>query len=138
MFKITKEFSFEMSHMLANHAGKCKNLHGHSYKLQVTVAAEKLNAEGMITDFADLKALVKREIISKADHAFGYNINTADAAEKEIAEVLKKNNRLVYAFESPVTAENMARHFFDILKKFCRVASVKLFETENSMAEYED
>ena len=77
MFKIAKEFSFDMAHMLDGHDGKCKNLHGHTYKLQVEVAGE-LVAEGakrgMVMDYADLKTIVKTHILDPMDHAFIYDL----------------------------------------------------------------
>lgn len=142
MFKITKEFEFEMAHILEDHKGKCLNLHGHSYKLQAVVYAYNCK-DGMVLDFSDLKNLINKEIIEKVDHAFGYNINSRDEAEKEITQILLKHNRLVYAFPNKPTAENMAEHFFHIIKPLikdshCKLHSVIVYETATSFAEYCD
>lgn len=70
---IAKTFTFEAAHMLPNHAGKCKNLHGHSYRMDVSVEgpvqADGVE-EGMVMDFARLTEAVEREIVSQWDHAY--------------------------------------------------------------------
>ena len=71
--RITKQFSFETGHALYGYDGKCKNVHGHSYKLSVTVIgkpiADTKNVKfGMVIDFSDLKAIVKEEIVNVFDH----------------------------------------------------------------------
>ena len=72
--RLTKTFTFEMAHALLNYDGKCKNIHGHSYKLEVTVKGEPKAshgdpADGLLIDFGDLKKLVNREVINIFDHA---------------------------------------------------------------------
>ena len=74
IIKTTKSFTFDAAHFLPNHKGKCANMHGHTYRLDVTVVGNqgKLSLggsdEGMVIDFADLKAAVKVEVIDKMDH----------------------------------------------------------------------
>ncbi len=70
---ITKLYSFEAAHQLPGHAGKCVNLHGHSYKLEVTVAGPlqtEGSSAGMVVDFSDLSAIVEKEIIQPFDHKY--------------------------------------------------------------------
>lgn len=74
VIRVTKEFKFEMAHALKGYDGPCKNIHGHSYELKVTVAGIPINEEnnpklGMVVDFGDLKKIVKEEIVSQFDHA---------------------------------------------------------------------
>jgi len=74
MITVTKEFSFDCAHMLTGHEGPCKNLHGHTYKLQVEVTSysgvqEEGPSKGMIVDFKDLKQIVKELIVDKLDHS---------------------------------------------------------------------
>ena len=69
IIKITKQFSFEMAHALRNYDGLCRNIHGHSYKMDITLAGRPLNDDnspknGMVMDFGDLKKLVNEEVIS--------------------------------------------------------------------------
>jgi len=79
--RITKQFSFETGHALYGYDGKCRNVHGHSYRLSVTVIgtpiAEASNVKfGMVIDFGDLKKVVKEEIVDVFDHATVFNKNT--------------------------------------------------------------
>jgi 6-pyruvoyltetrahydropterin/6-carboxytetrahydropterin synthase len=79
--RITKQFSFETGHALYGYDGKCKNVHGHSYKLSVTVIGKPIvdrsNVKfGMVIDFTDLKKIVKEEIVDVFDHATVFNKNT--------------------------------------------------------------
>ena len=67
--RVTRNFSFEAAHQLDWHSGACKNLHGHSYRLEVTVAGP-LTGDGIVIDFADLSALVQREVLDRFDHTY--------------------------------------------------------------------
>lgn len=69
MISVTKVFTFDSAHNLLNYEGMCKNLHGHTYKLEVTVTGE-INEIGMVCDFTELSALVKENIIKKLDHKY--------------------------------------------------------------------
>ena len=79
--RITKQFSFETGHALYGYDGKCKNVHGHSYKLSVTVIGTPISDSnnvkfGMVIDFSDLKKIVREEIVDVFDHATVFNKNT--------------------------------------------------------------
>ena len=69
MFEISVEHSFAAGHALRNYKGKCENVHGHNYKVQVTLAGNQLNAEGLLMDFVELRAAIKR-LLEKLDHHF--------------------------------------------------------------------
>ena len=80
IIRVTKEFSFEMSHVLWNYDGPCRNVHGHSYKLFVTIAGVPVSdsenpKNGMVMDFTDLKKIVKHEIVDVFDHSVVVNGN---------------------------------------------------------------
>ncbi len=81
--RVRRRFRFEAAHLLPNHPGKCRNLHGHSYVLDVTVDRPVDPESGMAIDFADLKQCVKKEVIDRLDHK---NIN--DLMENPTAEVM--------------------------------------------------
>ena len=88
--RITKEFKFEMAHALLDHDGPCKNIHGHSYLLSITLKGNPIEdtsnpKEGMVVDFSDLKKLVNEEIVNPFDHALMLNKRTS----KEIYTSLK-------------------------------------------------
>ena len=86
--RITKQFSFETGHALYGHDGKCKNIHGHSYRLNVTLFGTPITDDsspkfGMIMDFSDVKKIVKETIVTPFDHATIFNKNTP-TNEKEL------------------------------------------------------
>ena len=88
--RITKKFRFEAAHALYGYDGKCKNIHGHNYKLFVTVIGVPVNdnsnaKEGMVMDFGDLKKIVNTQIIEKFDHSVIFNKNSP---HKELANNL--------------------------------------------------
>lgn len=140
MFKIAKEFSFDMAHMLDGHDGKCQNLHGHTYTLQVEVIGDlhKIGAKrGMVMDYSDLKALVKTHILNKMDHAFIYDLNS----EKEcrVAALLNELNSKTFGIPARTTAEEMAKFIFDTLSEQAKlpVSLIRLWETPTSYCEYQ-
>jgi 6-pyruvoyltetrahydropterin/6-carboxytetrahydropterin synthase len=69
MFEVSVEYSFAAGHALRGYKGKCENVHGHNYKVRVTVGGEKLNSIGLLMDFSDLRAAVKG-LVEKFDHHF--------------------------------------------------------------------
>jgi 6-pyruvoyltetrahydropterin/6-carboxytetrahydropterin synthase len=113
-----KEFTFDAAHRLDNHEGNCKNLHGHTYKLHVGVYGPIINEpgapdDGMVLDFAELKSIVKTEIIDKLDHQF-------------INEILPFRP----------TAENMAVWMVQVLRKAgLPLKFIRLYETPTSCVE---
>lgn len=115
--EVTKEFTFDSCHQLLNYQGACERLHGHTYKLQVTVKGTP-DARGIVLDFKQLKEVVEQRIVGELDH---YNLN----------------DKLYYN----TTAENMVVHFYDVVKTYCdtrdlTVVAVRLWETPTSYAEY--
>jgi len=143
---INKEFKWDMAHMLAGHQGPCKNIHGHSYKMQVEIARLDNNlinkdssSTGMIIDFKDLKNIVQEELIAPFDHAFMYWANSNDQLEHEIAKLLKANQRKIIEVDFRPTAENIADYAFNLLeKRFAeleiKIVSLKVWETPSSYA----
>jgi 6-pyruvoyltetrahydropterin/6-carboxytetrahydropterin synthase len=140
--RITKQFSFETGHALYGYDGKCKNVHGHSYKLSVTVIGtpitDTLNVKfGMVIDFTDLKKIVKEEIVDLFDHATVFNKNTPHV---ELAKELSDRGHHVILVDYQPTSENMvidfARKIKDRLPNEIKLHSLKLQETETSFAEW--
>ena len=136
--RVTKEFTFEAAHALDGYDGKCKDIHGHSYKLSVTVigtpetSGDRSNC-GMVIDFADIKSVVKQDILNFFDHRL---ILRHDSRFKGIEE---SNERVRYVDYQP-TCENMLLEIVDILKnsfdKEPVLLSVALRETGSSFAEW--
>jgi len=96
MITITKEFKFEAAHYLPDHPGLCKNLHGHSYKMKITVRHKNNkynNQTKMVVDFGLLKSIVNKIIIDKVDHSYlnkFFNIPTAEFMVERFADILQK------------------------------------------------
>lgn len=133
MLTVSKECRFDAAHVLTNHAGQCKNLHGHTYRVIVEVA-EKNGGQDMVIDFKDLKQLMHRLIVEPFDHAFVYNQNSA--SECEIAAVIARHGMKSLALPFQSTAENMARYFFQQLREHVKVVTVKVYESPESCATY--
>lgn len=140
--RITKQFSFETGHALYGYDGKCKNVHGHSYKLSVTVIGrpitDKSNVKyGMVIDFTDLKKIVREEIVDVFDHATVFNQNTPHI---ELAKELKQRDHHVILVDYQPTSENMvidfAKKIQQRLPDAIKLHSLKLQETESSFAEW--
>ena len=139
--RLTKEFHFETAHALWNYDGLCKNIHGHSYILFVTIIGEPINDKtnpklGMVMDFGDLKKIISEEIIDKLDHALLLSKETPDVEELNIAQMFKR----FYLMDYQPTCENMIIDFADRIKKRLpkevSLHSLKLHETSTSFAEW--
>jgi len=139
MIKITKEFKFEMAHALHGYDGLCKNIHGHSYKLLVTVKGEVKNEnghvkDGMVMDFSVLKEIIKLEIIDKYDHSLVLNANSPHASID-----LSAFEKVFYLPYQP-TSENLVTDFALKIKSKLpndvELTKVVLSETATSFAEW--
>jgi 6-pyruvoyltetrahydropterin/6-carboxytetrahydropterin synthase len=140
--RITKQFNFETGHALYGYDGKCKNVHGHSYKLSVTVIGKPITDNsnvkfGMVIDFTDLKKIVKEEIVDQFDHATVFNKNTPHV---ELAKELQSRDHHVILVDYQPTSENMVVEFANRIKnrlpQGIELHSLKLQETETSFAEW--
>ena len=139
MVRITKEFKFEMAHALHGYDGLCKNIHGHSYKLCVTVKGEVKNdsgnaKDGMVLDFDILKSIVKPEIINKYDHSLVLNANSPHS-EIDLSAFEK-----VFFLPYQPTSENLVMDFALKIKsklpQGIELYKVILSETATSFAEW--
>lgn len=140
--RITKLFSFETGHALYGYDGKCRNVHGHSYKLSVTVIGIPISDPnhvkfGMVIDFSDLKKIVKEEIVDVFDHATVFNKNTPHV---ELAKELEERGHNVLLVDYQPTSEMMVIDFAQKIKQrlpaTIALHSLKLQETESSYAEW--
>ena len=142
MIRITKIFTFETAHVLYNYDGKCKNVHGHSYKLFVTVKGNPIEdldnvKNGMVMDFGDLKTIVNQEIIDLWDHAVLVNGSSPDRNLGE--DLAQKGHKVIFCDYQP-TCEMMLYDIADKIKnqlpEHIQLAYLKLHETENSYGEW--
>jgi len=123
MFEVTVEYTFAAGHALRHYRGKCENVHGHNYRIQVTVEGERLNTIGLLVDFVELKKNT-RAVADRLDHQF---INDLEP----------------FTTVNP-SAENIAKYFFDELMptvkgepdQSLRLARVTVWETDTSIARY--
>jgi 6-pyruvoyltetrahydropterin/6-carboxytetrahydropterin synthase len=139
--RITREFRFEMAHALWNYDGLCKNIHGHSYILYITVTGEPISdlnnsKTGMLMDFSDLGKIINEEIVRKFDHSLVLNERAVKNNTFENSEMFERKH--IFAFQP--TCENLVLYFAEILKdKFPSNVSlykIKLHETAGSFAEW--
>jgi 6-pyruvoyltetrahydropterin/6-carboxytetrahydropterin synthase len=140
--RVTKQFTFETAHALYGYDGKCRNIHGHSYKLDVTVIGEPItdmdNVKcGMVIDFGDLKHIVKSQVVDKMDHAIILNKETPHI---ELAQTLKSSGHDVILVDYQPTSENMMIDFANSIQSKLdpkiKLHSLKLRETGTAFAEW--
>jgi 6-pyruvoyltetrahydropterin/6-carboxytetrahydropterin synthase len=138
--RISKEFTFEMAHALYGHNGACRNIHGHSYKLTVTLKGyplkqEGLSSNGMVMDFSDLKKIVNENIINVFDHALVLNTGSPHAE----LDLKSAGDKIILVPYQP-TCENMLMDFSDRIKfklpEGVILHSLVLRETATSFAEW--
>ncbi|MCG6188252.1 6-pyruvoyl trahydropterin synthase family protein [Maribellus maritimus] len=139
--RVTKRFHFEMAHTLYEYDGLCRNIHGHSYNLEVTLLGEPKKQpehpkDGMVLDFADLKNIVKIQIVNRFDHALMVN----ELVSGEQIELLQKTtDRLILVGFQPTT-ENIVAYIAEILQQHLpsdvSLFSIRLYETVTAFAEW--
>ena len=133
MTTVTKTVKFDAAHVLTDHEGRCRNLHGHTYRVDVSVSTEA--GGDMVVDFKELKAIANEVVCGRFDHSFIYN--TGSAGESEIAAVVERLGMRTVAIPFRSTVENLAKMFYNELKaKAPGLSSVKVWETADNCAEY--
>ena len=137
--RITKQFRFEMAHALTGHDGPCKNIHGHSYCLSVTISGKssedpKDPKYGMVMDFGDLKKIVAKEVTEQFDHALVLN-----EKDKDLITISRNDLRVIYFPFAPTCEMMLAEFHHRIAPKLpvgVRLFSMRLDETATSYAEW--
>jgi 6-pyruvoyltetrahydropterin/6-carboxytetrahydropterin synthase len=121
MFEVAVERTFAAGHALRNYKGKCENVHGHNYRVRITIAGERLNSIGLLVDFLDVKRAMD-EVIEYLDHRFINDLPPFDTLNP--------------------SAENMAKYFHDRVAEGLqtdppvRISEVRVWETDTSIAAY--
>lgn len=135
MMKISKEFKWEMGHRLPFHSGKCKNIHGHTYKMRVEIEGD-LNENGMVMDYYDVSEIIS-PVVDELDHSF-----MVKDTDKDIIDFLEKldSKKVVVPFET--TAENITLFMLGKIKEKItsdriKKIKVRVYETEKTYAEDE-
>ena len=142
--QITTRLEFDAGHRIPCHKSQCRNLHGHRYAMEITLSGDIIQQEGssdqgMVMDFSDVKAIARREIVDKWDHAF--LVYKDDSAVRAFLDTMPDHKTVV--MDSVPTAENMAAEAFRILDScyrdsygnHLRLERVRLYETPNSWAD---
>ena len=124
MFEVCAEQTFAAGHALRNYKGKCENVHGHNYRVRISIEGETLDQAGLLVDFVELKTIM-RAIIERLDHQFLNDVEPFDKLNP--------------------SAENMARYFYQEMAKgldggvrtnSVRVSEVEIWETDTATATY--
>ncbi len=140
--RLTRQFTFEAAHALEGYDGACREVHGHSYKLLVTVKGQPISDEcspkfGMVMDFGELKRIVNEQVVQPFDHAFV--LRRSEANNRLYGMMHERFERIVLVEFQP-TCENMlvefARRIQRQLPEGIRLHALRLHETENSYAEW--
>jgi 6-pyruvoyltetrahydropterin/6-carboxytetrahydropterin synthase len=139
--RVTKRFTIDMAHALWGYDGPCKNIHGHTYHLSVTLIGAPIQDSGdvklgMVMDFGDLKRIVKETILDQFDHALVLN----EVAPYSKSDVITSEFEKVMLVPYQPTCENLLLHFVELLKGFFSdgptLVSIRLEETPTSFAEW--
>jgi len=129
MYVLTTEAAFDAAHFLTNYEGKCKNIHGHRWRVVLSISGEPIN--GMVVDFGIVKKDLK-DLCDYFDHTF---IVEKDSLKPELFKMLNEEFTLrTVSFRT--TAENFAKYFYDTLNKKYKVVEVMVYETPTNCARY--
>ena len=139
MYQIKVSGHFDAAHFLAGYQGKCRNLHGHRWKVEVWVQSQALSSEAqtrdMVMDFSDLKERL-RELCSGFDHTLIYETGSLRETTRQ---ALEEDGFALCEVDFRPTAEAFARFFFDVLRKNCSlVCRTAVYETPENAAFYEE
>lgn len=146
--QVTKEVTFDCAHMLSGHEALCKNLHGHTYKVLVTVVGDPIESGSsarMVIDFKHLKEAINNVIIDKFDHATIFSSPSfRGPAEEDLLEWAQSNGMRYYVMPERTTAEQMAKYFSETIEGYLRYTLnltnihyciCRVYETPTSYAE---
>lgn len=139
MYILKSEHSFDSAHFLSGYEGKCANIHGHRWKVEVEVQSETLahggQLNGMVIDFGDLKKDVKA-MVDSYDHALIVEVGSMRC---ETLDCLKQDGFNVILVDFRTTAENFSKFFFELMKdKGYNVKRTTVYETPTNSASYEE
>lgn len=148
MMRVTKEFTFDSAHFLPNYYGKCERMHGHTYKLRVTVEG-KLGENGLLIDFVVLKRVVKKQVLDKLDHQIindTIEVASCENTAKWIWDQLVDLKKLIAReLDDPNLPESITKYFKEApdetldtsdFSDQVKLAEITLWETPTSFVTY--
>mgnify|MGYP000990151617 CR=1 FL=1 len=131
MYRVTREIHFCYGHRLLNYEGKCRHLHGHNGKVEITLESSQLDSRGMLVDFSEIKLLVQNWIDEVLDH------NLLLCRDDPLLPILQERGERVFVMEDNPTAENIARLIYlRAVEVGLPIVEVRLWETENCHASF--
>jgi len=131
MYEIVKSIPFCYGHRLLRYVGPCANIHGHNARADIKLISETLDERGMVMDFGDVKAVVKKWVDETLDHTM------LMAVDDPMVPVFRSANEKFYLMEKNPTAENIAELIYDfVAAQGFPVSSVTLWESDTSYARY--
>ena len=133
MYIVNTEAAFDSAHFLSRYNGKCKNIHGHRWRVVIEIAGDSLD-DGMVVDFTDIKAALKA-LADNLDHSL---IIEKDTLKPQTFECLSDEGFRIITIDFRPTAENFAKYFYDEIKnKGYNIRAAEVYETPNNCARYE-
>lgn len=147
---VTREFTFDAAHFLTNYYGKCERMHGHTYKLQITLEGE-VQSNGLVIDFVLLKRMVKKYVLEKLDHHLLNDVIDNPSAERMAMWIWDQLEDLQKLLKEELNDPNLGQEIKTLLEKSdqksslkkikfdkaLRLYEVKLWETPNSFVTYQ-
>lgn len=131
MYHVIKQLHFCYGHRLLEYTGKCKHPHGHNGRVEIEFSSPTLDAKGMVIDFVDIKRVVKEFLDREFDHKMLLR------EDDPLAKILREMGEPVVPFKENPTAENIAKRIFQYVEQQgLPIRRVRLWETEDSCAEY--
>lgn len=131
IYRVTRTVHFSYGHRLLDYAGKCRHLHGHNGVLEVDIEGEKLDSQGMVADFGQVRDIVKEWVDSNLDHRMVL------CRKDPVVPLLESLGEPLYLMDENPTAENIARLVFEQTRcQGLKVAEVRLWETPTNCAMY--
>ncbi|MDY2957150.1 MAG: 6-carboxytetrahydropterin synthase QueD [Lachnospiraceae bacterium] len=133
MYIVKTEAAFDSAHFLSRYNGKCKNIHGHRWRVVIEIAGDSLD-DGMVVDFTDIKAALKA-LVDNLDHSL---VIEKDTLKPQTFECLSDEGFRIITIDFRPTAENFAKYFYDEIKsKGYNIRAAEVYETPNNCARYE-
>lgn len=133
MYIVKTEAAFDSAHFLSRYNGKCKNIHGHRWRVVIEIAGDSLD-DGMVVDFTDIKAALKA-LADNLDHSL---VIEKDTLKPQTFECLSDEGFRIITIDFRPTAENFAKYFYDEIKnKGYNIRAAEVYETPNNCARYE-
>ena len=133
---VTKEFTFDSAHFLTDYYGKCERMHGHTYRLQVTLEGA-VQSNGLVMDFVVLKRLVKKQVLDKIDHQLINDVIKNPSAERIVVWIWEQLKDLQKLLKTELKDPNLGKEIRALLKKSHQKGKIGKLEFDKALRLYE-